>query len=75
MPQQRIQERVAADWPQASAPVYAYGDDGWTQTGRQVADYGHDPAAALAGWLVDALLASGDQPQEAERIAAEATEF
>jgi hypothetical protein len=66
---------VAAVWSQASASVYAYGDDGWTQTGRQVADYGHDPYAALAGWLVDTLRASGDNPDEATRIAGEATGF
>jgi hypothetical protein len=66
---------VAADWSQASAEVYAYGDDGWTPTGRQVADYRHDPSAALAGWLVDTLRASGDNPGEAVSIAREATEF
>jgi hypothetical protein len=66
---------VAARWPEASAPVYAYGDDGWTQTGRQVADYRHDPAAALADCLADAMRASGDDDGEAAELAGEAMEF
>lgn len=66
---------VAADWSQARAPVYAYGDSGWTQTGRQVADYRHEPSAALADCLAETLRASGDDAGEADQLASEATEF
>lgn len=48
---------VRADWGQASAPVErgTLDSDGWRweNTGRQVADYGHEPYDALLEWLND----------------------
>lgn len=49
---------VAADWAQASAPILVYGPDGWTQSGRQVADYRHRATAALRAVILDAIATS-----------------
>ena len=57
---------VAADWGQASAPVYILDDDEWTPNGRQVADFRHDPADALRTELEAAIRASGDEPDDDE---------
>jgi len=48
---------VAADWSAATAPVMFYGKSGWGHDVlcRQVADFRHDPEAALAAALWDAL--------------------
>ena len=56
---------VAADWAQASSPVYSYGAQGWDQTGRQVADYRHSAQRALAAILREAVEAGGDDSDEA----------
>lgn len=49
---------VAANWAQASSPVLSYGADGWTETGRQVADYRHSERAALEAVIIEAIAAS-----------------
>lgn len=59
---------VAARWAEASSPVQVWGGAGWIDSGRQVADYRHDPAAALAAALREAC----DSDEEAEALAAEA---
>ena len=69
---------VAADWGQASAPVWAHNGDEWSQTGRQVADHRHSPRAALIAELREAVRASGDDPDESfdlEQAADAATAF
>lgn len=66
---------VAADWAQASACVYAYGDREWIGTGRQVADYRHDPRAALVDVLAESLRMSGDDEADAETLADDAKSF
>lgn len=50
---------VAANWAQATYPVYTYSESGWEQIGRQVADYRHRPRAALEAILRDAMIESG----------------
>ena len=71
---------VAANWAQASAPVYTYGRNGWTPNGRQVADYRHEPAAALADEITAAIAASDGVPSdevdadEVNAIVSDATE-
>ncbi len=66
---------VAANWAEASAPVYTYGEDGWDRNGRQVADYRHEPADALTDVLAAALLACGDDADEAVDLVADAIEI
>ncbi len=45
---------IAANWAQAASPVLSYSIDGeWESTGHQVADYRHDPYAALRAHLAD----------------------
>jgi hypothetical protein len=56
---------VAADWGQASAPVWSHNGDDWAQTMFQVADYSHSPRAALIAELREAVRAAGDDPDEA----------
>lgn len=60
---------VAANWADASAPVLAYGPDGWVPTGSQVADYRHSARAALAAVIREAMTASGSSPDEDEVVA------
>jgi hypothetical protein len=60
---------VAANWAEASSPVLTWGEDRWIESGRQVADYRHEPAAALAAELREAC----DSDEEAEALAADAT--
>ncbi len=66
---------VAANWGNASSPVWNYGEDGWQQSGRQVADFRHEPRAALIAELEETLVASGDDPADTEDIIGDATEF
>lgn len=66
---------VAANWAQASAPVWHYGPEGWEHSGRQVADYRHDPRPALVRELAEALEASDDDPDDADGLANDATEI
>lgn len=68
---------VAADWAQASCQVLVYGEDGWTgdEHGRQVADFRHNNRDALVAILAEALRMSGDDEDEAEDLADQATEF
>jgi hypothetical protein len=55
---------VAADWAQASSPVYTYGPDGWDsdRAGRQVADFRHRPLAALRDEICYAIATSEGIP-------------
>lgn len=64
---------VAANWAQAGAPVWTYGATGWDLEchGRQVADFRHEPRAALASELYESLIASGESEDEARRLAEE----
>ncbi len=66
---------VAADWAQAAATVWSYADGRWVPTGRQVADYRHDPRAALLRELRETLEASGDDPDDADNLIDDATEI
>jgi hypothetical protein len=68
---------VAADWAQAAAPVYFYGHGpgGWEPRQYQVADFRHRPTEALESALREALIASGGDEDDAEGMAADATEF
>lgn len=69
---------VAADWAQASAPVYFFGTalgDGWGTRQYQVADFRHRPSEALECELRTALIASGGDEDEASGLIAGATEF
>lgn len=70
---------VAADWAQASATIFFYGEDGWSSLGRQVADFRHDDRAALASVLAESLRMSGEDEEEAEEeaesLADDATAF
>lgn len=38
---------ACANWNQASAPVHTFGPDGWSQSGRQVAEYRHSAIEAI----------------------------
>lgn len=49
---------VAANWAQASAPVYFYGEDGWKPRQYQVADFQHRVADALRLQITEAICAS-----------------
>lgn len=60
---------VAANWGQASAPVLTWAEDRWIDSGRQVADFRHEPESALAAELREAC----DSDVEAAGIAASAT--
>lgn len=55
---------VAADWARASSPVLSYGYDGWTHTGRQVADYRHRPKDALRAVIMETIALSEGIPTE-----------
>ena len=68
---------VAADWSNAAAPVYAYGttEDGWAQTGSQVADFRHHPVEAMIDVLKRSIRMGGGDEAEAIDIAAAATTF
>jgi hypothetical protein len=74
---------VAANWSQASAPVYCYGQTGWhlDRAGRQVADFGHIARAALVDAIVDAIAVSEGIPSdevgadEVDRIVSDAVDI
>lgn len=66
---------VAADWAQASASVYFYGPDRWEPRQYQVADFRHRPMEALECELRQALIASGDDEDEASDLLSDAVEF
>ena len=66
---------VAANWLQASAPVYTLGCDGWKQSEYQVADWRHWPIEALKAEITEALLQSGDGDSEVSAIVADAVSF
>ena len=69
---------VAADWSDASSPVFAYGADGWFPTSRQVADSRHSARAALVEVLCDSLRMSGEGDESddiAESLADDAVHF
>lgn len=67
---------VAANWGDASAPVYGWtGDDEWVLTGRQVADYCHEPLAALRAQIAETLQLCGEDESEADAVVNEATGF
>lgn len=56
---------VCANWAEASSPVWSLAGDGeWVNTGRQVADYRHDPRSALEHELREVSLAGGDELDE-----------
>ena len=57
---------VAADWAQASSPVLVYGEDGWTGTQYQVADFRHNDRAALECFIREAIEMGGDEPDDDE---------
>ena len=61
---------VAADWAQASSPVYVYGEDGWVLQchGMQVADIRHSPRAALKLEIREAIEQSGEEPDDSDDI-------
>jgi hypothetical protein len=61
---------VAADWGDASSPVRTWAEDRWIESGRQVADFRHEPEAALAAMIRE----SCDSDEEAEALAADAAE-
>ena len=63
---------VAANWAEASSPVLSYGEDGWHHTGKQVADYRHSPEEALRDVLAEALVAGGDEPDDADDLVSDA---
>lgn len=69
---------VAANWANAAAPVYTWGDGEWINSGRQVADYRHDPQAALVDILrieIEAGDPDEDAHAEAQTLAAGAVSF
>lgn len=67
---------VAANWSQASAPVYTYTRGQWGRDGGyQVADWRHLPAEALEAEIIESLTQSGDGDSEAKSITAQATSF
>ena len=72
---------VAANWSQASAPVYFYERTGWEQRQYQVADFGHSPTAALATEIAEAIGVSEGGPapdtdsDEVQDIVSEAVEI
>jgi len=60
---------VAADWAQASCPVYVLSGDGeWVleSHGRQVADFRHNCRAALRSELEESIRMSGDEVDDDE---------
>jgi len=67
---------VAAIWGEAAAMVYHYTGDGeWEPMGRQVADFRHQPEAALMEELQESISMSGGEPEEARELVADATPF
>jgi len=63
---------VAANWTEASAPIYALGEDGWYAALGQVADCHHSARIALERGLAKSLQVCGGDPSEAEALALDA---
>jgi len=61
---------LRADFVRAECPIERRTEDGWQPTGRQVADYGHDPAAAMREELRQCLIDAGDDSGAGEIEAA-----
>lgn len=58
---------VRADWAEASAYVASLDADGeWHATGKQVANFAHDPMRALRAQLEEAAINSGGLGEDAE---------
>ena len=56
---------VSADFGQASDQVSVLDADGnWISSGKQVADYRHDPIAAMREQIRDLVQMGGDDPDE-----------
>ena len=66
---------VAANWADASCPIWSYGEDGWHHSGWQVADFSHEPREALVAELQESLVASGDDPDEVDKVSYDSIEF
>lgn len=70
---------VAADWAQAAAPVYFLWGDGpdaeWRTRQYQVADFRHRAIDALDCELRQALIASGEDEDDAADLLADAVTF
>lgn len=66
---------VAANWSQASAPVFFFGPNGWESRQYQVADFQHRAKDALELELRETLIAGGDDEDDAEDLVDDATEF
>lgn len=66
---------VAANWAQASAPVYFYGEGGWNSRQYQVADFRHRMIDALELELRQAIEAGGDDGDEAADLIDDAVSF
>lgn len=66
---------VAANWSQASAQVYIYGDDEWITSGRQVADYQHSAIKALEEFLLDDILLNDGTDSSVSEIVESSDEF
>lgn len=59
---------VAANWAQAGSPIMVYGERGWgyDEHGRQVADFRHRRHEALEAIIAEAIIAGGDEADDAE---------
>jgi hypothetical protein len=57
---------VAANWSQAASEVLSYSGkaDGWSGTGRQVADYRHRAKDALRAIIVESIATSEGIPSD-----------
>lgn len=66
---------VAANWAQASAPIYHYGRNGWQTEQFQAADFRHRAEAALLAEITQALMDSGDGDSVAAGITGQAESF
>lgn len=66
---------VAANWAQASAPVYFFGSGGWNSRQYQVADFRHRKTDALELELMETLRASGDDETGAAELLDDAVAF
>ncbi len=51
---------LRANWAEASSQIERDTEDGWMDTGTQVADYRHSPEAAMRAELQQSAVAGGD---------------
>ena len=72
---QREVHGVAADWSQASSPVYFFGADGWESEQYQVANFSHRPFDALEYDLCRSLIDSGADEGDAQTLMVRAEKF